>query len=84
MPRYVAERQKKVCTYRNITLIPNMNTDTAAVKPCASKLNVFGLAKPVPATASVSFSTGCAEAPDCKGMSPVLLGNPNFRLNIAS
>ncbi len=84
MLRYVAERQKKVCTYQYINLISSMNTDSAAVKPCASKMNVFGLAKPAPAPASVSFSTGCAEAPDCKLMAPISLGKPNFRLNIAS
>ncbi len=47
-----------------------MNTDTAAVKPCASKMNVFGHAKPAcakPAPASMSFSA-CAEAPSSKGM----------------
>ena len=76
MPRYVAERQKKVCTYRHITLISNMNTDSAAAKPCASKVNVFGHAMPAPAPASVSFSTGCAEAPDCKKLiTPGMLGN---------
>jgi hypothetical protein len=49
-------------------LISNMNTDTAAVKPCASKMNVFGLAKPAPAPASVAFSACCAEAPSSKMM----------------
>ncbi len=47
-----------------------MNTDSAAVKPCASKMNVFGLAKPAPAPASVAFSACCAEAPSSKRMAP--------------
>ena len=60
-----------VTLYIHINLISNMNTDTAAVKPCASKMNVFGhakpaCAKPAPAPASVSFSASCAEAPSSK------------------
>ena len=76
---------KKACTtvshHIYINLISNMNTDSASVKPCASKMNVFGHAKPAPAPASVSFSACCAEAPSSKRMAPGFSGGGRPMVN---